>query len=137
MNMNNSIRAESLASLYLQPIEAPEALSSHVVRETPYGLCLGLGSLVAAPEGIEPPSKVPETFVLSIKLRSRVILKSGGKSNGPRSFVNTIFRLVITFATFFINPIQPSEEAPSNAINTLQRSANGPRSGHYRHFCFW
>ena len=26
---------------------------------------------LAAPEGIEPPSKVPETFVLSIKLRSR------------------------------------------------------------------
>jgi hypothetical protein len=28
-------------------------------------------TLFAAPEGIEPPPKVPETFVLSIKLRSR------------------------------------------------------------------
>lgn len=28
---------------------------------------------MVAPEGIEPPPKVPETFVLSIKLRSQIL----------------------------------------------------------------
>lgn len=41
--------------------------------------CSKLLFIFVAPKGIEPPSKVPETFVLSIKLRGR--LKGGCKFN--------------------------------------------------------
>lgn len=38
-------------------------------RKFPY--VRNLRDMIVAPEGIEPPPKVPETFVLSIKLRSQ------------------------------------------------------------------
>jgi len=84
---------------------------------------------IVAPEGIEPPSKVPETFVLSIKLRSQ---KANARSHcGCKSKGGSVFsghtpssnRLEnFRYGAIGLTRQQSSNSAPTAALGYISRA---------------